>query len=72
MPGNLTDEEQGFKKRWSRAYKAQKHQTGGYDDFGEFSARVAHYYRQEILRLRALLRQYGVDCGVWTDPIPDA
>ena len=41
------------------------------DDFGEFSAHVAHYYQQEIQRLRALLRQHGVDAGACSDPIPD-
>src|SRR5438552_1908296 len=50
MPGNLTDDEQAFKKRWSRIYKAQEHQAGGYDDLREFGAHVAHSYRQEILR----------------------
>ena len=72
MPTNLTDEEQAFKKRWSRIYKEQEHEGGGYDDFGKFSAHVAHGYRQEVLRLRAILEQNGIDPGDWSDPIPDA
>jgi hypothetical protein len=72
MPGNLTDHEQAFKKHWSRVYKVQEHQAGGYDDFGEFSAHVASYYRQEVLRLRAILQQHGIDPGSWSDPLPDA
>ena len=72
MPGNLTDDEQAFKKCWSRIYKAPEQQASGYDDFGEFSHHVAHSYRQEVLRLRALLQMEGVDPGPWSDPIPDA
>jgi hypothetical protein len=71
MPGNLTADEQAFKSRWSRIYKHQERQANGYDDFGEFSAHVAHAYRQEVLRLRAILKQNGTDPGEWSDPIPD-
>ncbi len=71
MPGNLTDDEQSFKKRWSRIYKTQEHQAHGYDDFGEFSAHIANLYRDEIARLRAILQENNVDPGKWSDPISD-
>lgn len=71
MPGNLTDDEKSFKKRWSRIYKAQERQARGYDDFGEFSAHVANLYRHEIARLRAILQENDVDPGEWSGPIPD-
>jgi hypothetical protein len=72
MPGKLTDDERAFKKYWSAVFLGQKDQVGGYDDFGEFSAHVAHGYRQEVLRLRAILEQNGADSGAWSDPLPDA
>ena len=71
MPGNLTDDEQAFKKRWSRVYKAQEQQASGYDDFGEFSAHIAYSYQQEVFRLRDILQQHGVDPGTWSDPVDD-
>jgi len=69
MPGNLTENEKAFKKSWSHAYKTQEHLPGGYDDFGEFSAHVALSYRQEIVRLRTILQQHGIDSGEWADPV---
>ena len=69
MPGNLTDEEHAFRKQMSAAYKSQEHAGGGYDDWGEFTAHVAHEYRQEIDRLRELLRQHKVAAGAWHDPV---
>jgi hypothetical protein len=71
MPGKLTVDEKAFKKRWSATFLAQKDQASGYDDFGEFSAHVAHSYRREVLRLRAILEKNIVDPGEWSDPIPD-
>ena len=69
MPGKLTDDERAFKKLWSAFFLGQKDQADGYDDFGEFSAHVAHGYRREILRLRGILQQNGVSPGTWSDPL---
>jgi hypothetical protein len=71
MPGKLTDDERAFKKLWSAAFTAQKADSRGYDDFGEFSAHIALGYRQEVQRLRALLEQNGIDPESWYDPLPD-
>jgi hypothetical protein len=60
-----------FLKRSSQVYKAQLHQAAGYNDFGKIRVHVAHSYRQEVLRVRAILQQNDIDPGAWLDPFPD-
>lgn len=70
MPGKLTPNEETLRKRMGAFYKAQEHQQGGYDDWGEFTAHAVSEYKAEIDRLRRLLAQKNVPLPAWTDPVP--
>ena len=71
MPRCLSDDEQAFRKHMSVSYKEQEGEEDGYDDWGEYTAHVAHEYHLEIIRLRDKLRHHGVDPGPWDSPLPD-
>ena len=68
MARENTHEEARTRREMTDAYKRQKDEPGGFDDWGKFTAHVVCAQRQEMERLRALLDEHGVDAGSWDDP----
>lgn len=68
MARENTNEEAATRREMTDAYKRQKEDSDGFDDWGKFTAHVVCEQRREIERLRGLLRAKGVDPGAWHDP----
>lgn len=64
-----TREEAATRREMTDAYRRQKEDPAGFDDWGKFTAYVVCEQRREIERLRALLVEKGADPGAWNDPL---
>lgn len=69
MPRENTSEEAETRREMTDAYRRQKEDPGGFDDWGKFTAYVVCAQRREIERLRGLLRHNVDNCESWDDPM---
>jgi hypothetical protein len=68
LPRENTSEEAAVRREMTDAYKQQKENPDGFDDWGRFTAHVVWEQRREIERLRGLLQESGIDAGAREDP----
>lgn len=69
MARENTPEEAATRRQMTDAYRRQKEDPAGFDDWGKFTAYVVYEQRREIDRLRELLQTKGADPGAWDDPL---
>lgn len=55
------------RREMTDAYKRQKENSDGFDDWGKFTDYVVRRQTREIARLRLLAEAGGIDTGIWAD-----
>lgn len=67
MPIEGTPEQWALRKELGKRFKAQT----GWADWGLLTAHAVICYRNEIERLRNMLKDSKLDAGAWTDPLDE-